>query len=137
MKENISIKEMLELSQELYKKNKDKWGKAAPESAERWILWLIGEIGEVIDIIKKRGTRKIMKDLELRKVVIEEIADCYMYLTDILNRFKISPKEFSKIYFRKMNFNLKRDYSKRKIHKENQIEKYGKKRGIKFIKRKS
>jgi len=109
---DISISQMLSLSQKLYQKHKKEWRKATPENNIYWIAWLIGEIGEVIDIVKKQGTNKIMHDQKTRKAMLREITDCYMYLADILNRYKFTEKEFSQAYFQKMKYNLKRNYKR-------------------------
>jgi len=109
----ITIKEMMELSKQLYKMNEDYWDNS-PESNINWVCWLVGEIGEVIDIIKKKGTDKIMNDKSTRLEMLKEITDCYMYLADILNRYEFTGEEFSIVYRDKMNYNLKRDYSKSK-----------------------
>lgn len=117
-KTNITIKEMLDLSDELYEKHKQEWAKKTPESNIKWLCWLVAEIGEVIDIVKKKGPDKIMDDPETRKHTLEEITDCYMYLADILNRYQFSAEDFSKAYFEKMDYNLKRDYTQRKTKAE-------------------
>jgi len=75
---------------------------------------LIAEVGEVIDIVKKKGVDKIMNDESTRYEMLEEITDCYMYLADILNRYEFTAEEFSEVYRNKMKYNLKRDYSKSK-----------------------
>jgi hypothetical protein len=61
-----------------------------------------------------------MKDKQTREDILEELADCYMFLADILNRYKFSHKDFSKAYFRKMKYNLNRDFrnSKTKADKK-------------------
>lgn len=48
---DFSIKEMLEMQKELQEKYKDKWEPISPETGRNKMLWMIGEIGEVIDII--------------------------------------------------------------------------------------
>jgi len=53
-KETISIKEMMELSNKLFELNKDKWAPKTPESNIYYFSRLVGEIGEVIDIVKKK-----------------------------------------------------------------------------------
>lgn len=105
---------MLVLSKKLYKKHKHEWRKATPESNIYWIGWLMGEIGEVLDIIKKQGVSKIMKDKRTRKKMLEEITDCFMYLADILNRYRFTAEEFSQAYLTKMGYNLKRNYHRLK-----------------------
>ncbi len=109
----ITISEMMELSEQLYKKYEDYWDNS-PESNINWVCWLVGEIGEMIDIIKKKGTDQIMNDKSTRLEMLKEITDCYMYLADILNRYKFTAEEFSEVYIDKMNYNLKRDYRKSK-----------------------
>ena len=116
MKKNVSIEEMLGLSKKLYAKHAKEWGPATPESNIYWLGWLVGEVGEVFDIVKKKGVKKIMNDPSTRAEMIEEITDCYMYLADILNRYQFTAKDFSKAYLAKMNHNLVRDYSNRKTN---------------------
>jgi NTP pyrophosphatase (non-canonical NTP hydrolase) len=108
MQKDLSINDMLSLSNELHEQHKHKWGKKTPESNTAWLLWLVGEIGEVIDIIKKKGPKKIMHEQKTRAHTLEEITDCYMYLADILNRYEFTAEEFSKTYHKKINKNLKR-----------------------------
>lgn len=114
---NISIREMLILSRKLHKKHKDDWLPHKPRNARNEFLWLIGELGEVIAIIKKDGEKEIMKHKKTRKKMIEEITDCFMYLADVLECYRVTQEEFSKIYHSKMQYNLKRDYNKKKYSK--------------------
>lgn len=111
MKEKIiNINDMLLLAEKLHKKNKDKWGPATPESNTFLLTWLVAEVGEVIDIIKKKGQNQVMSNQKVRRQFLMEIADCYIYLADILSRYKVSAAEFSQIYQKKMVYNLKRNY---------------------------
>ncbi len=50
----FSIGEMQEMQDELQEKYKDKWEPICAETGKNKLLWMIGEIGEVIDIIKKK-----------------------------------------------------------------------------------
>ena len=52
---DFSINEMLDMQKRLQDKYKDKWEKISPETGKNKLLWMIGEIGEVIDIVKKHG----------------------------------------------------------------------------------
>ena len=45
---------------------------------------MIGEIEEVIDIIKKYGGESASQDVILRADLIEELADVLMYYNDVL-----------------------------------------------------
>ena len=51
----FSISEMKEMQRQLQDKYKDKWEGVSPAVGKHQLLWMIGEIGEVIDIIKKNG----------------------------------------------------------------------------------
>ena len=48
---DFSIQEMLAMQQALQEKYKDKWERICPEAGKHKLLWMIGEIGEVIDIV--------------------------------------------------------------------------------------
>lgn len=117
-RENITIEDMLSLSMRLYQKHKTEWRAMTPENNIYWIAWLVGEIGEVIDIMKKEGTTRIMHDPKVRQTMLEEITDCYMYLADILNRYKFTGQDFSQTYFAKMSYNFKRNYHRPRKFKQ-------------------
>ena len=52
--DSLSVKEMQELQKELHRVYEDDWGELTPDCAEECLLWTIGEVGEVIDVIKKK-----------------------------------------------------------------------------------
>ena len=45
---------------------------------------MIGEVGEVIDIIKKHGGEAACQDEKLRADLVEELTDVLMYYNDVL-----------------------------------------------------
>lgn len=49
----FSISEMKEMQRQLQEKYKDKWEGVSPAVGKHQLLWMIGEIGAVIDIIKR------------------------------------------------------------------------------------
>jgi len=57
----FSIGEMQAMQQELQEKYKDKWETICPDAGKHKLLWMIGEIGEVIDIVKKNGDDKVVE----------------------------------------------------------------------------
>lgn len=69
---------------------------------------MIGEIGEVIDIIKKYGDIKAVADTELRKKLVEEMADVLMYYNDVLLCYGISADELKRSYTKKFETNMAR-----------------------------
>lgn len=110
-KPTIDLSEMLELSKTLYEQHKDSWMPMTPESGIYWIAWLVGEVGEVIDIVKKKGHEQIANNPEVRQEMLLEITDCYMYLADILNRYGYTAEEFAAAYKGKMDMNLQKGRS--------------------------
>ena len=54
MMSDFTIKDMLTMQRTLQEKYKYKWETICPEAGKHKLLWLLGEVGEVIDIIKKR-----------------------------------------------------------------------------------
>ena len=105
---DFGINEMQEMQRMLQNKYQDKWEPICPETGKNKMLWMIGEIGEVIDIVKKNGGAKASSDNKLRKELIEELADVLMYYSDILLCYNISSEELKSIYVEKFQKNMKR-----------------------------
>ena len=108
MMDDFGINEMLEMQKSLQDKYKDKWETISPEIGKNKLLWMIGEIGEVIDIIKKHGGAAASQDEELREHLVEELADVLMYFNDVLLCYGISAKELKRHYTDKFEKNMKR-----------------------------
>lgn len=104
----FSIEDMQKMQQTLQDKYKDKWEKIGPSAGKHKLLWMIGEIGEVIDIIKKNGDFKSIEDEQIRKDLVEEMADVLMYYNDVLLCFGISEDELKEAYTNKFYKNMKR-----------------------------
>lgn len=109
-KDDLRISGMLELSYKLWEKHSDTWSPMNPEYGKTFILYMIEEIGEAIAIIKKKGEAEIMNNPEVREHFVEEMGDVLMYYMDVLNRFNISAEEFSRVYMKKFQKNMNRDY---------------------------
>lgn len=105
---NFSINEMLSMQHELQKKYKDKWEKIGPDAGKHKLLWMIGEISEVADIIKKNGETATLENEELRHNLIEEMADVLMYYNDVLLCYGIKEEELKEAYIAKFEKNMKR-----------------------------
>ena len=108
MMADFSINEMQEMQKLLQEKYKDKWEPIGPEIGKNKLLWMIGEIGEVIDIIKKNGGTKTSTDGELRKELVEEMADVLMYYNDVMLCYGITEEELKQAYIDKFEKNMKR-----------------------------
>ena len=105
---DFSMSEMQEMQKRLQDQYKGKWEPIGPETGKNKLLWMIGETGEVIDIVKKNGGAKAAADPELRKDLVEEMADVLMYYNDILLCFDISQEELKQAYTGKFRRNMTR-----------------------------
>lgn len=106
--EDFGFAEMQDMQKRLQEKYMDKWEAISPENGKNKLLWLMIELGEVADIIKKRGANAIMTEPETRAHFTEELADVLMYFNDIMLCYDISVDELKKIYIAKHQTNLSR-----------------------------
>lgn len=105
---NFSINEMQSMQKELQDKYKEKWERICPETGKNKFLWMIGEIGEVIDIIKKNGDKSAVADSSVREHLIEEMADVLLYYNDVMLCYGITEDELKQAYIEKFQKNMKR-----------------------------
>lgn len=105
---DFSVNEMLDMQSNLQDKYKGRWEPISPEAGKHHILWMIGEVGEVIDILKKHGESKALSDAGLRKNLVEEMADVLMHYADILLCYGISSEELKQAYTEKFARNIER-----------------------------
>ena len=54
---------------------------------------MLGEVGEVIDIIKKNGDKNVVEDVDVRQQLVEEMTDVLMYYNDVRLCYGISEQE--------------------------------------------
>lgn len=105
---SFDMSEMQEMQKALQDKYKDKWEPIGPETGKNKLLWMIGEIGEVIDIVKKNGGTESSTNPELRKELVEEMADVLMYYNDVMLCYGITCDELKEVYTDKFEINMKR-----------------------------
>ena len=106
--ENFGFEEMQAIQKELQEKNKHKWSPLSPEIGKNQLLWLLIELGEVADVIKKSGDQKIMEDNEVRTHFIEELCDVLMYFNDVMLCYNVSIDELKEVYLQKHKKNMER-----------------------------
>lgn len=87
---DFTIQEMQAMQRALQERYQDKWEPIGPETGKNKLLWMIGEVGEVIDIVKKNGGSRSSADPQLRQHLVEELADVLMYYNDVLLCYGIS-----------------------------------------------
>lgn len=105
---DFTVEEMLAMQQALQEKYKDKWEMIGPEAGKHKLLWMLGEVGEVIDIIKKNGDKTAVEDAAIRQHLVEEMADVLMYYNDVLLCYGISEQELKEAYTAKFEKNMTR-----------------------------
>ena len=105
---DFGILEMQEMQKTLQEKYKDQWKPISPDRGKEQLLWMIGEIGEVVDIIKKHGGEAACREHELREHLVEELADVLMYYNDVLLCYGITVEELRQSYINKFERNMKR-----------------------------
>jgi len=105
---DFGLNEMQEIQKQLQEKYKDKWSGLSPDIGRNQLLWMMIEVGEVADIIKKKGDSNIMNDEETRNHFVEELCDVLMYFNDVMLCYSISPEELKKVYLQKHHKNIER-----------------------------
>ena len=106
---DIRISDLLRMQHTLAE-TKGWLGDRTPEHAPMSILWSIDELGEAIAIIKKKGSQAIMDNESVREHFVEEVADVFMYLVDMMESYGITAEEFSDAYVGKFRRNMGRDW---------------------------
>lgn len=106
--EAFGFAEMQQFQRELQEKYFDLWGGLGPEVSIRTTLWMIGEICEAADVLKKQGTAAILNDPETRRHFIEELTDAMMYFNDLCLCLSIRPEELVEVYREKHARNMTR-----------------------------
>ena len=105
---DFSVNEMLDMQKRLQDQYQGRWETISPEAGKHKLLWMIGEIGEVIDIVKKHGDIAATSDVKLRKDLVEEMADVLMYYSDVMLCYGISADELKWAYTEKFEKNMTR-----------------------------
>ncbi len=105
---NFGFNEMQEIQKDLQEKYKDKWGGLSSEKGRNQLLWMLIEVGEAADIIKKMGDSQIVNNETVRNHFIEEMCDVLMYFNDVLLCYSITPDELKQAYMEKHRKNMER-----------------------------
>lgn len=95
---SVTIREIAANQSEFQSHYAHKWGGYTPERTVRLLAWLYGELGEVGDIIKKKGSALIKTDDSVRTHFVEELCDVMMYWHDVFLCAGFSPEEAEKAY---------------------------------------
>ena len=104
----LDLEAMQKMQQRLQERYAGWWEPIDPERGLNKLMWMIGEVGEAAQIIKRKGHQGIMDDPQVRADFVEEMCDVLMYFNDVLLCYGITPEEFEKTYCTKHERNLTR-----------------------------
>jgi len=121
----MTLNELVSLQKEL-QGARPEWGGYSPERGRNQLLWLLGEAGEVIDIVKRNTPEQCAASGEIHDHLVEELADVMMYFVDVMGCYGISAEEFSKGYRMKHDRNMKRDFAAESPEDEKLLKNIGK-----------
>lgn len=104
----LDIREMQELQKALQARYAGWWEPVDPEHGKNKILWMLAELGEAIQVVKRHPVSEIQEQGKVRSDLMEELADVLMFFNDILLCYNISPEEFEEVYRAKHARNMTR-----------------------------
>ncbi len=105
---DFTVNAILDMQRQLQERYKAVWAHMEPREGRNQILWMICELGEVIDIVKKKGEAQIMENTEVRRHFVEEMTDVLMYYGDVLLCYDITAEELQQAYEAKWRRNMQR-----------------------------
>lgn len=107
---DLTISQMMQMQKDLFELHKDKWHPMEHTFGKDFILYMVEEVGEVIAVLKKKGSDAVMDNPAVRQAFLEEMADVLMYYNDILLRFHVTADEISEAFCSKHSRDLSRNY---------------------------
>lgn len=103
---SLDMKDMREMQEALQARYAGWWEPVDPEHGKNKMLWMLAELGEAIQVVKRHPTEEIARQGAVRHDFVEEMADVMMYFNDILLCYGITPEEFEEVYRAKHARNL-------------------------------
>lgn len=104
----LDISQMQELQRRLQDRYAGWWEPVDPAHGLNKLMWMIAEVGEAAQIIKRKGHEGVMSTDKVRSDFVEELCDVLMYFNDVLLAYDITPDEFEAIYRAKHERNMTR-----------------------------
>ena len=104
----LDFHDMQEMQQALQSRYAGWWEPIDPEHGKNKILWLMAELGEAIQVVKRHAAQEVMTKGEVRHDLVEEMADVLMFYNDVLLCYGITPKELEEVYRAKHEKNMTR-----------------------------
>ena len=104
----LDFHDMQEMQQALQARYAGWWEPIDPEHGKNKILWLMAELGEAIQVVKRHSVQEVMTKGEVRHDLVEEMADVLMFYNDVLLCYGITPEELEEVYRAKHERNMTR-----------------------------
>lgn len=95
---DFSVKDMLAMQSALLGRYNPFDESAPMETGKDKLLWMIGEVGSVIAIIKKYGESRAVTENVYRVKLLEEMADVLMCYADVMLYYGITAEELKEAY---------------------------------------
>lgn len=105
---SLDMKDMREMQEALQARYAGWWEPVDPQRGLNKLMWMIAEVGEAAQLLKRRGPQGVMQDEAVRADFVEELCDVLMYFNDVLLCYGITPEEFEAAYRAKHERNLTR-----------------------------
>lgn len=104
----LNIEEMQDMQRRLQERYAGWWEPIDPERGLNKLMWMIAEVGEAAQILKRKGHQGVMEQADVRADFVEELADVLMYFGDVLLCYGVTPEEFEAVYRAKHERNMTR-----------------------------
>ena len=105
---SLDFHDMQQMQQALQARYAGWWEPVDADHGKNKMLWMLAELGEAIQVVKRHSAQEIMEEGHVRHDLVEELADAMMYFNDILLCYGISPEEFEVVYRAKHQRNMTR-----------------------------
>lgn len=105
---SLDMNDMRGMQQKLQAQYAGWWEPVDPEHGRNKLLWLMAELGEAVQVVKRHTASEIAQPGAARDSFIEEMADVMMFFNDVLLCYNITPEEFEAVYRAKHARNMTR-----------------------------
>lgn len=104
----LDIVQMQQMQRRLQDKYAGWWEPVDPAHGLNKLMWMLAEVGEAAQILKRKGAQGVMGDDQVRADFVEELSDVMMFFSDVLLCYGITPEEFEAAYRAKHERNMVR-----------------------------
>lgn len=104
----LDIMQMQELQRCLQERYAGWWEPVDAERGLNKLMWMLAEVGEAAQILKRKGYQGVMEKKETRAEFVEELCDVLMFFNDALLCYEITPEELEEAYRAKHARNMTR-----------------------------